>query len=128
MLINSAGEQKKLTCFERARGTEAYNSCSIIWNAQLYIFGGSVERRQISRLSRFKLERVGNLSFDHSGAACSVMNNKFIYVCFGSIDGSKLCRRSTGPFRRFTEVSPSNHDHRFIETSCSDSKSCYLVT
>ena len=38
-------------------------SCSINWKNQLYIFGGATERRQISRLSGQKLERVGDLPF-----------------------------------------------------------------
>ena len=67
MLINSAGEQKKLTCFERDGDTEAYYSCSITWKNQFHVFGGYSYFRQISRLNGYKLERIGSLDFLISG-------------------------------------------------------------
>ena len=130
MLINSAGEQEELTCFDRDDHVQAAFACSINWQNELFIFGGSNkghnEQRKISRLSGHKLEHVGDLSFDHYNGACSVMANKTIFLCFGlsnSDTDSKLCRHSTGPFEKFSEVTLSTHLHRGIQTSCSDSKS-----
>ena len=122
LLINSAGEQNELTCFERDSKTEASDSSSVNWKNQLFIFGGYNEVRQISRLTGHKLERVGSLPFDHRRGACSVMAEQFIFLCFGD-DGYKRCRRSTGPLKQFSEVASSTNEHKWnYQTSCSDSK------
>ena len=123
MLLNSEGELKELTCFERDDTVEALYSCSINWNNQLFIFGGGSSGRQISRLTGHKLERVGTLSFYQSNGGCSVMNNKFIYLCFNhAYTDHKRCRRSTGPLEQFSQVALSTHDHSQARTSCSDCK------
>ena len=119
MLVNSVGDQEELTCFEPDSKTEA-NSCSITWENQLFIFGGFFEKRQISRLTGHKLERVGNLTFDHYCGACSVMADQYIFLCFGH--DFEQCMRSTGPLKQFSEVALSIYQHKMIQTSCSDSK------
>ena len=86
MLINSAGGQEELACFEREDRTEALGSCSVNWQNQMHIFGGYTEKRQISRLSGFELQRIGDLAFDHYIGSCSLMANQFIfYVLIGMI-------------------------------------------
>ena len=131
MLLNSTGEQEELTCFERDATTQAYGSCSVIWNNQLVIFGGMNEgftfninySRQISRLTGHKLEYVGDLLFDQNQGACSVMANQYIFLCFNLYyKDYRRCRRSTGPLESFTEVEPSMYAHDYAKTSCSDSK------
>ena len=81
VLIDSKGNNEELTCFERDSKTEAYGSCSINWQNQMIVFGGFHEMSQISRLDGYKLKRIGNLDFDHSAGACSVMNGE-IFLCF----------------------------------------------
>ena len=134
MLVTSAGQQQELACFERDSNTEAYGSCFVNWNNQLFVFGGLVgfdKSDQISRLTGHKLQRVGKLGFDHELGACSVMNSQYIFLCFSrqtfvsngkTLEHFKLCRRSTGPLEQFTEQALSNYDHRSISTSSSDSK------
>ena len=129
MLINSAGEQKTLTCFGRDIKTEAEFSCSLNWQNQLFIFGGNTEKRQISTLIGYKLKRVGDLAFDLRFGACSVMNNHYIYLCFNYVTNDRRrCRRSTGPLKTFSEVALSTHIHNRIKISCSDSKSIDLAS
>ena len=41
VLINQAGSLEELTCFDRDDDTEAGLSCSINWENQFHIFGGS---------------------------------------------------------------------------------------
>ena len=124
MLLSSAGEQKELACFERDDTTEAFQSCSINWNNQLFIFGGRSDKRQISQLTGHKLEKVGSLDFDLFNGACSVMNNRLIYLCFNTAESTdyRRCRRATGPLEQFSQVPLSIHDHTSIGTSCSDCK------
>ena len=129
LLITSAGEQKELACFQPDKKTEAFGSCSVNWKNQLHIFGGATEYRQISRLSGFKLERIGDLAFDHESGSCSLMANQFIFLCFNyDANDYKRCRRSTNPLETFEEVSLSNHEHRYTKTGCTDSKSSFLAT
>ena len=88
MILDPAGEQgsswRKLDCFEPESETEAYYSCSITWTNKLYIFGGHIDQRQISRLDGYHLKRIGTLDFDHYLGGCTVMNDESIYLCFGS--------------------------------------------
>ena len=129
MLINSEGEQKELSCFERGARTEAYYSCSINWKNQFHVFGGFYQKRQISRLSGYRLELIGNLAFAHSFGTCSVMANQLIFLCFNNDwNDFKRCRRSIGPLETFTEITLSKHNHRGIQTSCSDSKSSLQIS
>ena len=122
VLLNSEGEKEELACIDRDNTTDVYGSCSINWNNQLFIFGGSNDTRQISRLSGHKLERVGSLDSDHRFGTCSVMANKLIYLCFNLAEDSKRCRRSTGPLEKFSTVTLSNYSHSYIQTSSLDSK------
>ena len=128
MLLNSAGELEELACFERDINTEIFQSCSVNWKNQLFVFGGENKRKQISRLSGYKLERVGNLTFKHYDGACSVMGNEYIFLCFSApsadtgMDDYLQCRRSTGPLKEFSELDFSIQYHMMIQTSCSDSK------
>ena len=130
ILINLEGEQEELGCFERDDDTDARFSCSINWRNQLHVFGGSNEKRQISRLNGYRLERIGTLPFDHEEAACSVMANQFVFLCFNRADleDRKRCRRSTGPLETFTEIAPSSYKHQYTRTSCSESKSFCLTS
>ena len=123
MLVNSAGDQEELACFQRDDNTQAHRSCSLNWRNQFHIFGGGIEKRQISRLTGYKLERIGDLAFDHDFAACTVMSNEHIFLCFHqSVTDYRRCRRSTGPLENFADVALSKHPHRRAQTPCYDSK------
>ena len=118
--IDLFGNRTEFQCFERDSNTEA-TACSITWDNKMHLFGGSLNRRQISRLSGLKLEYLKSLSFDHNGA-CSVTKDA-IFLCFSDADkNQKLCRRANGPLKEFTEVSESVHNHKWIEISSSDGK------
>ena len=122
MLIDPTGEQEQLICFEKIGSTHAYGSCAINHQNMLHIFGGYRDRRQISRLSGYYLERIGDLTFDFAWGGCSVMENGRIFLCNPSEPVYK-CRRSTGPLKNFAQIESSAYNHFNIQTSCSDSKS-----
>ena len=121
MLINVIGQQKESTCFEQG---EVEESCSIHWQNELYIFGGRNEGRQIRKLIDHKLVVTSaTLKTDHYSFSCSVMANRFIFLCFNEADRDfKQCRQSTGPFMPFSDVVKSNYNHSGIKISCSESK------
>lgn len=120
-MVTSAGEHKNVPCFEQDSDTEVYDSCSIVWQSRLYLFGGFWEDEQISRLDGYKLKRIGTLAFELENAACTVMNNKYIFLCFGENE-ERLCRRSTKPTEGFNKIALSRYEHGWTSISASSSK------
>lgn len=118
-----ADSGQNLGCFERDAETEAFWSCSISWENQMYIYGGHSERRQISRLEKLKLKRVGHLLFDHQNGACSAMGNDYIFLCFSFTDNDEnKCRQAESPRGQFTEIPLATRNHLWAPTAASDSK------
>ena len=86
----------------------------------MHVFGGSKNKRQISRLNGLKLEYIGSLSFDHQFGGCVAVKDE-IYICFGTAPYSE-CRRAIGPLDAFTEISNSIYSHRDAKISASNGK------
>ena len=95
--------------------TEVLYSCSITWHGEFFIFGGSTERRQISKLNGCTLERIGHLLFDQKDGGCAVLNDD-IYLCFNTYgdlyDDYRKCRKAREPTGAFDEISLSSHHHK----------------
>ena len=121
IFIDSSEKQSEMSCFQTDSNSEAVHSCSVVWQSQLFIFGGSRHATQISRLEGTKLERVGSLGFRHVLGACSSISNEYILLCFDQWS-TKKCSRSTGPLSQFSRITDSNYDHRHTQTSASESK------
>ena len=85
-------------------GYEAWEACSIAWNNNMYIFGGTSETnyRQISHLELSRIKRIGTLSFKFDSGGCSSLVNGTIFLCFPSRDSKVGSRqvfdRCTGVF------------------------------
>ena len=95
--------------------TEVYHSCSITWHGDFYVFGGFEEKRQITKLNKCKLERIGSLDYDFYGACVNVEENS-IFLCFDSERRSsenKICRVGQGPLYSFSEIDQSVFEHRY---------------
>ena len=82
VITNSLGKEERDFGFELAEGTEVHRSCGLTWRGENYIFGGDIEKRQISKIVDCGLERVGSLSFNFTNAACTNLNDEIIYLCF----------------------------------------------
>ena len=122
MVITSAGENFEIdSCFEADERTTTVNACSLNLRNELYVFGGS-EKRQISKLIKYNLKRIGDLNFDHFWGSCGVIGQE-IFLCFnfGAADNQK-CRKSSDPLQGYVEVAPSLFKHNMIRTSHSDSE------
>ena len=132
-IINTEGEQEELNCFStHGLNTEAHTSCLINWQNQWHVFGGRNQMRQISRLNGRRLDRIGDLAFDHYFGSCSMVNNQ-IHLCFHFADNNdnndyQRCRRSTGPLETFSEIALSNYEHGRSKAGSTDSKSACLTT
>ena len=109
-LINSHGDYDQLD-FGFGDKTEVSRSCSVQHQNYLYVFGGENEKRQVSVVNGYRLERKATLDFDFSEGACTVLNQITIVLCFPNGE-YKVCRQSNNPYGSFTELPNSNHDHR----------------
>ena len=130
ILVDSHGDKTDLSCFQKGEHTEAYKSCSVTWKNQMIVFGGEIERQQISRLDGYELTRIGQLSFDFRRGACTVFNQKFIFLCFSDLEYNnknstieiRQCRQTSDLHVQFSKTTPSKHGHAKSAISASNSK------
>ena len=110
-LVDMAGGFTNLT-FSFASDTEVYNSCSLLFNDKMYIFGGRNEMRQISQVTDCRLKHIGNLDFDFRAGTCTLMQSSTLILCFAwTNDEGKLCRKADSPTASFKEIRKSNYYH-----------------
>ena len=121
VLVDSTGRQDKLECFTHDKDSEVYRSCSVTWNNELYIFGGAHNKRQISKLVRYKLQVIGNLPFDFQFGGCTTMASGKLFLCFSLYD-YKRCQWSTEPLGHFYNSTLAFHYHDSIRISSSECK------
>ena len=126
MLVDASGRHDSNIFMVFDEDTEVYDSSSITWRNQFFVFGGTFKRRQISKLSGFKLTLVGTLAFDHSYAGCSTVDDDRIYLCFNVHNGGdkRKCRSAAEPLGEFTEIPLSTYPHFLTRIACSSSKFC----
>ena len=116
--------------FEFGENTFVYQSCSLTYKNEFFVFGGSDSSRnpnQISKLSGCRLERIGTLGFNHEFGTCTSVADTRIYLCFniGPFDVDK-CRYAENPLDTFSEAPPSSFPHKEISIAASDSKLAFF--
>ena len=105
------------------KSTEVFFSCSLTWRGEFIIFGGDDETKQVAKLNKCKLERIGTLDFEHKRGACANANDDSIYLCFNTAyDDSRRCRVAVDPIGQYGEVTPSIFEHRHIRLASSPGK------
>ena len=92
-------------------GTEAWESCSIVWQGEMFLYGGWKNRNQISKLSNCKVERLGDLPFRHRRGGCAVTETGQVYLCF-HYHSDKLCYQADEPLGEFASIGNSTYGHR----------------
>ena len=122
LLIDSSGRQEELDCFSHEAYTEGYKSCSLVWNNHLYIFGGHLQKRQISKLNQYRLRRIGSLPFDLQDGSCTNMADRKLFLCFHKHD-PKRCYWSVRPLGNFQSVKLASYNHSLIKISSSKCES-----
>lgn len=84
--------------------TEVYHSCSLVWNNEMFVFGGEHEKRQISKVDSCQLTRLGSLSFDHQNGGCAATLHA-VFLCFGTTNDYHQCHMShDGPLGEFKSL------------------------
>merc|ERR1711892_844802 len=61
VLTNSDGFEDRDFNFEVDERSEVYNSCSLTWENELFVFGGYKRKTQISKVTSCRLEPIGQL-------------------------------------------------------------------
>ena len=123
MITDASGRADNNFNFRFGENTSVYHSCSMKYKNQFYVFGGTTsyggDKRQISKLEGCSLQRIGTLAFDHSGGACTGVNDQQIYLCFDS-HYSKVCRYAENPLDTFTEAASSVYGHSYTSIAASE--------
>ena len=113
--------------------TEVKGSCSIVWKGEMYVFGGSHVKRQISIVDKCQLKSVGlthRLQFDMVHGACAQRDNVEIFICFADIYNSqttKNCHRATDPLefsgsKSFLKLPSSTYHHGYTSIAVTSGK------
>ena len=111
IITNAAGKDDRSIDFSIDDDAEVDESCSIIWNNDLYVYGGKRKKTQISKVTKCRLEKVGTLAFAHSNGDCLNVADEQIYLCFDYWT-KKTCRMGSSPMGHFTAITDSNYDHQ----------------
>ena len=117
IITNAAGLDKRNFSFEFEPDTQVYYGCSLTWKNELFILGGGSELRQISKVEKCSLQRIGSLQqtnglplFSQTGS-CVNINNEKIYICF-VVNNSPECFKAASPTDRYDLVTAQSHyDH-----------------
>ena len=93
-------------------GTEAWESCTVVWHGEMFIYGGWKNRNQISKLANCKVEQLGELPFFHRRGGCAITPTGRVYLCF-HYHSDKLCYQAEKPgVSEFASLANSTHGHR----------------
>lgn len=120
MVIDGWGNSDSRFNFVFGRDTEILHSCSVVWQNDLFIFGGNTQTRQISKMMGCGLIQISQLTFHHAYGDCTTVNDE-IYLCF-STDTGKKCRVASSPLGLFHELPDSMYPHLYSRIAASDSK------
>ena len=121
VLTNSAAHVDKDFNFEIDDEAEVYESCSLTWQNELFVFGGNKKNNQISIVTSCRLEPIGQLAFKHYGGDCvNIADNKVI-LCFNLAPGDyNKCRMASSPTGAFSEMALSQYYHKTIRIATDD--------
>lgn len=116
VITNASGKEEypvKDFYFLFGENTNVFESCSLTWHGEFYVFGGNGDyTNQISKLNGCKLERIGSLEFEFDQGDCAVIND-VVHLCF-NYDQPKRCSVSNSPDGNYRHVSDSYYNHRTI--------------
>ena len=82
LVTNAAGDVDRDIYFSIDNDAEVYESCSLVWQNELYVYGGYSKKRQISKVNACVLEKIGELTFNHNKGDCINVADERIYICF----------------------------------------------
>ena len=142
LLTDINGGETKLSDFSMGDDTSVHGSCSLTWQNDMYIIGGRESySRQISRIQRCRLARVGSLDFplELGGCTGTALDNigflKFtrfsepykvarglITLCFSEGNSKRCFYTPQSPLGQFYEVEESAYDHKLTRIASSNTE------
>ena len=103
---------------------EVHQSCSVVFNDKMFIFGGIKEHRQIAEVSsKCGIDRIGDLPFDFVNGACTVIKGDYLMLCFDMKQGyqGKVCRIDQSPTGSLDKINQwSNFAHYRAKVASKD--------
>ena len=85
--------------------TDILDGCSLLWENEVYIFGGANSPSSVIKLIDCKMKQIRMLDFEFDSPGC--LAHDFIYLCFDK-NKSKLCRYSVDPWDTFDQYSDNS--------------------
>ena len=111
--------------------TEVHQSCSVVFNNKMYIFGGKNEHRQIAEVSsKCGIDRIGDLPFDFVNGACTVIAGNYLILCFDMKEGyqGRVCRIDQSQFGSLDKISQeSDFTHYRAKIASQDGKNQLFI-
>ena len=106
---------------------EVSESCSLLWENTMYIFGGKSQPQQIAIVNpdSCQLETEGRLSFVFKQGTCTNLANQHLYLYFNQSD-KKLCRYTDNPLKSFDELHFTDFEHDDSQIASSKSR-VYMI-
>ena len=105
---------------------EVHQSCSVVFNAKMFIFGGKKETRQIAEVSlKCGIDRIGDLPFDFVNGACTAIKGDYLMLCFDIKEGyqGRVCRIDQSPTGSLDKINKeSNFTHYRAKVASIDGK------
>ena len=103
---------------------EIYQSCSLVFQDKMYVFGGNQKHRQIAEVSlKCGIDRLGDLPFDFVNGACTVIKDDEIMLCFDfkELDQGRVCRIDKSPTGSLDKINKdSNFTHYRARIAAND--------
>ena len=91
------------------------------WKNELFVFGGKFKKTQVVKVTSCRLELVGQLEFEHRFGDCVNVANNQVILCFNDASGDyNQCRIASSPTDAFSEMEPSQYDHRRTRIATND--------
>ena len=123
VLTNATGKDDRDLNFVIDRNVGVYQSCSLTWRGEHYVFGDIYKENQIAKVVGCELKKVGELPFKHKHGACANMAESRMYLCFHDLLADwKVCRVSTSPDFGDFEYTSSRYTHAKTRIAASESK------
>ena len=114
IILDGYGESKQPD-FTFSSGTEVSASCSLIWENEMFVFGGRTEVNQISKVENCRLSSVGQLTFRMEKGACTNFADELVFICFPEADNestAQQCKKSSHPLGTFESAKDSAYPHK----------------
>lgn len=122
LIISPSRPRSSIATINYDPTTEVFQSCSIVHQNSLYIFGGSnnVTQNQISKLDGCRIRRIGSLGFPFQAGTCAIANQQ-IFLCF-HIDEGKKCHVGLEPLGSFDRIKNSVFTHSMSRIAAANGK------